>query len=78
MEARVSKWGNSLGLRIPLSVAKATGLIENTSVELTVKNNEIVIAKSKTYKLNELLAKVTDKNKHCETDTGSIVGNEAW
>jgi antitoxin MazE len=78
MEARVSKWGNSLGLRIPLSMAKATGLIENTSVELSIKNNEIIIAKSKTYKLSELLSKVTSKNKHNETDTGSAVGNEVW
>jgi antitoxin MazE len=78
MEARVSKWGNSLGLRIPLPIAKAIGLSENTTVQLTAKNGEIVVAKSKAYKLEDLLAKITTKNKHAETDTGSAVGKEDW
>ena len=78
MEANVSKWGNSLGLRIPMSIAKALDLKENTAVELTVKNNEIVIAKSKTYKLSELLSKVTANNKHNEVETGNALGNEIW
>ena len=78
IEARVSKWGNSLGLRIPLAMAKATGLKENSTVELNVKNNEIIIAKCKSYKLDELLAKITAKNKHNAIETGDAVGNEIW
>jgi antitoxin MazE len=78
MEARIAKWGNSLGLRIPLALVKAIGIKENTMVNLKVKNNEIVVSKTKSYKLNDLLSKITAKNKHHAIDTGNIVGEEVW
>lgn len=78
MEARIAKWGNSLGLRIPLAAVKAIGIKENTMVDLRIKRNEIVISKAKSYKLADLLSKVTAKNRHSEIDTGTVVGEEVW
>jgi antitoxin MazE len=78
MEARIAKWGNSLGLRIPLAIAKATGINENSTVDLSVKNNEIVIVRTKTYRLDKLLAQISTKNKHQEVETGRALGEEIW
>jgi len=76
MLANISKWGNSLGIRIPLSIAKQVGISEGEPVELTVENNHILIQKK--YRLESLLAKITPENIHSEIDTGTSVGGETW
>ena len=80
MQARVQKWGNSLALRIPKHLADEVGLKENSAVELSLRDNELVIAQVvKTgFSLADLLAQVTDANLHREVDTGPAVGGEAW
>ena len=76
MLTNISKWGNSLGIRIPRSIAKQIGISEGEPVELTIENNHIVI--QKTHRLESLLAKITPENIHSEIDTGISVGREAW
>ncbi len=78
MQARVQKWGNSLALRIPKHLADEVGLRENSAVELSLRDNELVIAQVvKTgFSLADLLAQVTDANLHREVDTGPAVGGE--
>lgn len=78
MQARVQKWGNSLALRIPKLLADEVGLTENSAVELSLRDNELVIAPVvKTgFTLADLLAQVTDANLHREVDTGPAVGGE--
>lgn len=80
METRVQKWGNSLALRIPKFLADEAGLKENSSVQLIVRDKQLVIvpAAKKPLNLDALLAQVTDENIHTEVDTGPIVGGEAW
>lgn len=39
MELQVGKWGNSLALRLPASVAKRMHLCEGAKVELSVQAN---------------------------------------
>lgn len=71
MEGRVKKWGNSLGIRIPQSVAEDLGLAENSAIDLRVEAGQLVIRpKPKTYRLDDLLQKVTPENIHEETDWG--------
>ncbi|MBC7347998.1 MAG: AbrB/MazE/SpoVT family DNA-binding domain-containing protein [Clostridia bacterium] len=77
MGPRVQRWGNSLGIRIPRSLARKLGLTEGTPVELEVDNDRIVICR-KQYSLEELLSRVTPENLHGETDTGLPVGGEEW
>ena len=78
MQARLQKWGNSLALRIPKLLADEVGLTENSAVELSLRDNELVIAPVvKTgFTLADLLAQVTDANLHREVDTGPAVGGE--
>jgi len=80
MEAKVRRWGNSLGLRIPKALAEEAGIEADSAVDLTVRNGEIVVRplRRKKFKLKDLLAKVTDENKHEEIDFGPPVGKEVW
>jgi antitoxin MazE len=79
VRARVAKWGNSLGVRIPKSMAEEVGLDEGANVEVRVSGRNLVLAPaSPEYSLDELVARITPKNRHGETDWGSPVGNESW
>jgi antitoxin MazE len=80
MKTRVQKWGNSLALRIPKSFADEVGLQKETSVEVSLADGKIVVARLTEPKLTleQLLSKVTEDNLHHEIDTGSAVGNETW
>ena len=76
---RIAKWGNSLGLRLPKSVAREAQLDEGDTVDVSVKNGAIVIRPSRpTYSLEELVAKITPRNRHDESDWGPSVGRESW
>lgn len=80
MKTRVQKWGNSLALRIPKSFATEAGLQEDTAVEMSVRESEIVIrpVRRAPVSLHELLRGVTDENLHGEWQTGPAVGRETW
>ena len=43
MEATISPWGNSLGLRIPKIFAQMAGLHKNQKIFLSVQENKIII-----------------------------------
>lgn len=80
MEIRVRRWGNSLAIRIPKPFAVELGLEENSTVELSLVNGQLLLApRSKSsLKLDQLLDQVTDQNLHDEIKTGSAAGREAW
>ena len=80
MIAKIQKWGNSLGVRIPKSVAQDARIGEGSSVELSVEEGRVIIAplKSRKYTLKELVDKITPQNMHGESDWGPPVGKEAW
>jgi antitoxin MazE len=78
MKAKVCKWGNSLAVRIPSSIAGAVSLVEGTEIELSTSDDKVIIFPSKKYDLKEMLAGVSDENRHDEWKTGGTVGNEAW
>lgn len=79
MRARVQKWGNSLGVRIPKPFAEETSLEENAEVEISVKGRKLIVeAIEPTFTLKALLAKVTPENIHGEVSTGKRVGKEIW
>ena len=80
MITKVQKWGNSLAVRIPRSVAQDTHLSSGTAVKLAVQGGRIVIVpvRRPRFSLDELLKGVTARNRHAEALTGSAVGREAW
>ena len=79
MSTTVSKWGNSLALRIPREVADAAHWTEGTEVRFRVEGGSVTVAPCRPrYALADLLAKVTPENRHELVEWGPPVGNEAW
>jgi antitoxin MazE len=79
MQSRVQKWGNSLAIRIPRAFALELGLEDNGVVDVSVREGLVVVAPARrSYTLDLLLAGVTRRNRHAETDFGSSVGAEVW
>lgn len=77
MQTFVTKWGNSLAIRLPKPFADQIGITAKNKVEISVEKDKIILKKSGNN-LNSLLAKVTKENIHKETDTGNITGKEIW
>jgi antitoxin MazE len=76
---QLAKWGNSLGLRLPKSLAREVRLDEGDTVHLSVDNGTIVIRPSRPrYTLDELVRRITPKNRHDESEWGGPLGNEVW
>ena len=80
MKTRIQKWGNSLALRIPKSFALEAQLLQDSEVDLSLVDGRLVVEPSPkvTWTLEQLLAQVTEENKHGEVDTGLAAGAEVW
>ena len=80
MRATISKWGNSLALRIPGAYSRELGLGEATTVEMRVVKSSLIIKPKATQKpeLKKLLARINEKNLHTAIETGAAVGKEIW
>jgi antitoxin MazE len=79
MEAVIRKWGNSPALRLPGAVMKSAAFDLDQHVIITATKGRIVIepATQPEYKLEDLLAGMTDENAHDAMDFGGPVGQEA-
>ena len=77
----VKKWGNSLAIRIPQSVAEDLGLELDSNVVLSTKNSvatfKLEIAEQK-LSLEKLVSSITPEGFHQEVDWGEPAGKEAW
>jgi antitoxin MazE len=80
MLTKVQKWGNSLALRIPKAFALDAQLENNSFVEISIVDGQIIITPvvAPSWTLEELLAGINKKNIHHEVDTGFAIGNEVW
>ena len=69
MQVSVTRWGNSLGLRIPKDIAGRLGLSEGARVEVEAEGDRIVIRVGRPrYRLDKLLADVTPDAMHAAFD----------
>ena len=80
MLTKVQKWGNSLALRIPKAFALDAQLENDSFVEITIVEGQIIITPivAPSWTLEELLAGINKNNLHNEVDTGFAIGNEVW
>ncbi len=76
MEAHLTRWGNSLGLRIPKSLTGRFRLVEGMRVELEAENDRIVISMPPRYALDSLLAGMTPQTMRDSFDWGPDLGRE--
>jgi len=66
-------------LRIPAAYAKDLNIDEGTAADLNIEQGRLVatpIPDTPVYRLNDLLAGITDENIHGEVSTGNAVGEE--
>jgi antitoxin MazE len=80
MKTRIQKWGNSLALRIPKSLAAESHLEQGMLVEVSLLDGKLLVTplRPPAVTLEELLQGITPENLHHEVDTGPAVGYEAW
>ena len=78
MQVHLTKWGNSLGLRIPKEIANRFRLSEGMRVEVAAEGERIVIALDRPrYRLEDLLVGATPEAMREAFDWGPDVGREA-
>ena len=80
MEARLQKWGNSVGIRIPSSILKSLNLSINDKIDLKEDGDRIIITKSKKERvsLEELFKNYNGENLAKDFKWDEPVGKEIW
>jgi antitoxin MazE len=78
METHIQKWGNSLGVRIPIHLAKQLQLQSGSVVNISIEEGRLII-KSNKYDLDMMLKEITPQNlHHLKLEDSEQLGNEAW
>ena len=63
MQARVSKWGNSLAIRLPRAAVKSLRVQEGEQVELSINGDRLEIRAARPrYRLADLIRQITPEN----------------
>ncbi len=76
MRARVSKWGNSLAIRLPKTAVESLRVQEGEAVEMTIEGETLVIRSAgPRYRLEDLVAGIAPDNQP-ETIEFPPVGEE--
>ena len=79
MRTRISRWGNSLALRLPRHLAEGARLVEGTTVTVEVEDGSLRITPSrKKFRLSDLLEGQTPGVREAEHDWGRPKGDEVW
>lgn len=86
MRVAVSKWGNSLGIRIPSAVISSLNIHDGDSISYEVRNNEFVLKKEKSTEemFEEFYGKafkditIEDLGPGSEMDWGEDIGGEVF
>lgn len=69
MQMHITRWGNSLGVRIPKDLARRFGMTEGTVVEVTAEGDRLVLQTARpSYRLDELLKGMTPESMHQALD----------
>jgi antitoxin MazE len=79
-EITISKWGNSLAVRIPRPLAREAHLNEGASVALSLGRDGSIVLRStrRRYQLAQIVSRITPKNRHGQTEWGPPQGRESW
>ena len=80
MTAILKQWGNSIGLRLPKQVVRAAALKPGNAFTVDVEPTgtlRLVPVRSRPT-LEELCARITEEDRHPETQWGASVGREVW
>ena len=79
MRVLVSRWGNSLGVRIPKEIAELLALAEGTGMEIRAEGDRVILSPIRVrprYRLDELLVGMTPESLEGVFDWGPDRGRE--
>ena len=77
MQTAITKWGNSLAIRLPKTFTEQIGINEKNKIEIIIEKDKIILQKPR-QNLKTLLSKINKDNIHKEINTGKITGKEIW
>ena len=80
MEARVQKWGNSSGIRIPSSILKSLNIKTNDILNIEQEEDKIIISipKQKKISLSDKFKEYKGENLAKDFSWDEGVGKELW
>ena len=78
MSITVSRWGNSLAVRVPRTVVAKGRLAEGVVVEISVSRlgKVTITSVAKEPNFGDLYKKITPENSYAQVSTGSSQGSE--
>jgi antitoxin MazE len=80
--AKVQKWGNSQGVRIPRYILEQAKLSEGDAVEISIEDNKIIIFQPKRqlkkYTISELFEGYKGEHKSEDSEWDEPTGKEEW
>ena len=77
MHVQLSKWGNSLGLRLPRALARQIGVREGQRVNVIADGARLIIEPvTKSWRLEDVLVGMTPEGMHEAFDWGDDRGRE--
>lgn len=78
MTLKLSRWGNSLAVRIPKDALDEIGVDDGDRLEAAVENGRLVLTpRCAPPSLGELLARITPENLH-GPEFQMLAGSEVW
>jgi len=82
MLAKIQKWGNSQGLRLPKNLLADAQLGVGDEVDISVKDGIMIVTPAKKirgkHRLKDLVARIPKNYQTGEVDWGEAVGKEVW
>jgi len=81
MVLKISKWGNSQGIRLPKALIEKIHAVVGSTVKAEVSGGKIIIEPLSIppkYDIHDLVKQIDPKRKQSELDCGKPEGNEIW
>ncbi len=82
MIAKIQKWGNSQGLRIPKEALSVAHFVTGDALEIEAVEGCIVLKPTKKiqkkYRIQDLFKNASKKNPAKELNWGKATGKEVW
>jgi antitoxin MazE len=78
MRAQVLKWGNSLAVRIPKTIAEEANFRAGDHLDLEAERDSVLLQRvGKIPTLAQLVSQITPENRYSEISTGPELAKEA-
>ncbi len=81
-QVHITKWGNSLGFRIPRGIADSLDIQAGDTLELSPSEGGLLLKKTqragKRYTLADILDSFAPASAYAELDFGKPQGEELW